>query len=146
MSLNDKETLPIEKSTKQKEIQVVDMENLTKIILIVATYTFLVEKKSLLNNKSINHKKKISKTRTRTSDLTSNTSFSLIWKNYWTYHIWMENSRYLVSIPINTQQIPSVTLDITQTVYKCLVWQIRNLLTQISWISLIKNYFDLSKN
>jgi hypothetical protein len=78
MSLNDKETLPIEKSTKQKEIQVADMENLTKIILIVAIYTFLVEKKSLLNNKSINHKKKISKTRTRTSNMTSNTSFSLI--------------------------------------------------------------------
>jgi len=74
MSLNDKETLPIEKSAKQKEIQVVDM----KIILIVATYTFLVEKKSLLNNKSTNHKKTNSKTRTRTSGLTSNTSFSLI--------------------------------------------------------------------
>jgi hypothetical protein len=78
MSLNDKETLPIEKSAKQKEIQVVDMENLTKIILIVVTYTFLVEKKSLLNNKSTNHKKTNSKTRTRTSGLTSNTSFSLI--------------------------------------------------------------------
>jgi hypothetical protein len=74
MSLNDKETLPIEKSAKQKEIQVVDM----KIILIVATYTFLVEKKSLLNNKSTNHKKTNSKTGTRTSGLTSNTSFFLI--------------------------------------------------------------------
>jgi len=146
MSLNDKETLPIEKSAKQKEIQVADMKNLAKIILIVATYTFLVEKKSLLNNKSTNHKKTNSKTGTRTSGLTSNTSFFLIWKNYWTYHKWMENSRCLVFTQLTHNKIPSVTLGITQTVYKGLVWHIRNLLTQISWISLIKNYFDLSKN
>ena len=42
MSLNDKKTLPKRKSTKKK--QVVDLETLTKIIPIVATYIVLVKK------------------------------------------------------------------------------------------------------
>ena len=48
-------------------------ESLAKIILIVAIYAFLVEKKSLLNNKSTNHKKKKSiKIGTTTFILVSN--------------------------------------------------------------------------
>jgi hypothetical protein len=49
MSFNNKKTFLMRKSTKQKETQVADMKNLAKIISIVTTYVFLVEKKSLLN-------------------------------------------------------------------------------------------------
>jgi hypothetical protein len=49
VSLNNSETFPTRKSTKQKETQVADMKTLAKIILIVTTYVFLVEKKPLLN-------------------------------------------------------------------------------------------------
>ena len=51
MSLNDKKTLSMRKSTKLKEIQVDDMEILAKTFSIVATYIIFVEKKSLLNKK-----------------------------------------------------------------------------------------------
>jgi hypothetical protein len=37
VSLNDKETLSMRKSTKQKKTQVADMKNLAKIISIIAT-------------------------------------------------------------------------------------------------------------
>jgi hypothetical protein len=61
MSLNDKKTLPIRKSTKQKETQVVDMETLAKIIPTIAIYIVFVEKKSLLNKKSIIIRKLVAK-------------------------------------------------------------------------------------
>jgi hypothetical protein len=77
MSLNDKETLPMRKSTKQKRKQVVDMKNLAKIIPISSTYAFIVEKKSLINKKSINHMETNNKTRTTTFDLNFDTSFFL---------------------------------------------------------------------
>jgi uncharacterized membrane protein (GlpM family) len=51
VSLNDKKTLSMRKSTKLKEIQVDDMETLAKTFSIVATYIVFVEKKSLLNKK-----------------------------------------------------------------------------------------------
>jgi len=51
VSLNDKKTLSMRKSTKLKEIQVDDMEILAKTFSIVATYIIFVEKKSLLNKK-----------------------------------------------------------------------------------------------
>ena len=54
------------------------MKTLDKIILIFATYAFLVEKKSLLNKKFTNHKETNSRTCTTTSSLISNTSFSLV--------------------------------------------------------------------
>jgi hypothetical protein len=54
MSLNDK--ILMRKSIKQKETQVDDMKNLTKIISIATNYAFLIEKKSLLNKKSTNNK------------------------------------------------------------------------------------------
>jgi len=78
MSLNDKETLPKRKSKKYKETQVTDMKTITKIISIAITYVFLIEKESLLNKKSINHKETNSKTIITTSELTSNMSFSFI--------------------------------------------------------------------
>ena len=62
---------------KKKYIHVDDMKTLDKIILIFATYAFLVEKKSLLN-KFTNHKETNSRTCTTTSSLISNTSFSLV--------------------------------------------------------------------
>jgi hypothetical protein len=37
VSLNDKETLSMRKSTKPKKTQVADMKNLAKIISIIAT-------------------------------------------------------------------------------------------------------------
>ena len=46
MSLNDKETLSIrkdKKNIKQKETQVDDIETLTKIIIIIVIYAFLVQ-------------------------------------------------------------------------------------------------------
>jgi hypothetical protein len=61
MSLNDKKTLPTRKSTKQKETQVVDMETLAKIIPTIAIYIVFVEKKSLLNKKSIIIRKLVAK-------------------------------------------------------------------------------------
>jgi hypothetical protein len=55
--------LSIRKSTKKKgEKQVVDMENLAKIISIATIYDVLVEKESLLNKKSINYKETNSQT------------------------------------------------------------------------------------
>jgi hypothetical protein len=54
--LNDKGTLPTRKFIKEKETQVVDIETLAKIILIASIYIVLIEKKSLLNKKSTNHK------------------------------------------------------------------------------------------
>jgi hypothetical protein len=77
MSLNDKETLPMRKSTKQKRKQVVDMKTLVKIIPISSTYAFIVEKKSMINKKSINHMETNNKTRTTTFDLNFDTSFFL---------------------------------------------------------------------
>ena len=56
MFLNDKKTLLMRKSIKQKETQVDDMKNFTKIISIATNYAFLIEKKSLLNKKSTNNK------------------------------------------------------------------------------------------
>ena len=56
MSLNDKENFSTRKSTKQKVMQVVDLETLAKIISIAATYIILMEKESLLNKNSTNHK------------------------------------------------------------------------------------------
>jgi hypothetical protein len=61
MSLNDKKTLPTRKSTKQKETQVVDMETLAKIIPTIAIYIVFVEKKFLLNKKSIIIRKLVAK-------------------------------------------------------------------------------------
>jgi hypothetical protein len=61
MSLNDKKTLATRKSTKQKETQVVDMETLAKIIPTIAIYIVFVEKKSLLNKKSIIIRKLVAK-------------------------------------------------------------------------------------
>jgi hypothetical protein len=55
MSLNDKKTLLIRKSTKKKKTQVVDMETFAKTILIFAFYDFLTEKESFLNKNSINY-------------------------------------------------------------------------------------------
>ena len=114
MSFNNKKTLLMRKSTKQKETQVADMKNLTKIISIVTTYVFLVENKSLLNKKSTNHKKTNSKTRTTTSNLTSNTLLSLVLMNYWSY---------LISIlsQLELQQVPRIVSNMTQTVHKYLV-------------------------
>ena len=63
---------------KKKYIHVDDMKTLDKIILIFATYAFLVEKKSLLNKKFTNHKGTNSRTCTTTSSLISNTSFSFV--------------------------------------------------------------------
>jgi hypothetical protein len=82
MFLNNKETLSMRRSMEQNEIQIDDIETLVKIILIVVTYDFLIQKKSLLNKKSINHKETNSNTCTTTSSLTSNTSVFFIWMNY----------------------------------------------------------------
>jgi hypothetical protein len=82
MFLNNKETLSMRRSMEQNEIQIDDIETLVKIILIVVTYDFLIQKKSLLNKKSINHKETNSNTCTTTSSLTSNTSFFFFWMNY----------------------------------------------------------------
>jgi hypothetical protein len=94
VSLNDKETLLMKKSIKQKEIQVANMKTLAKIISIVATYVFLVENESLLNNKFINHEETNNEIHTTTSSLTSNILFSLIW---------MEILRCLVFIPFRIE-------------------------------------------
>jgi hypothetical protein len=82
MFLNNKETLSMRRSMEQNEIQIDDIETLVKIILIVVTYDFLVQNKSLLNKKSINHKETNSNTCTTTSSMTSNTLFFFIWMNY----------------------------------------------------------------
>jgi uncharacterized protein YqhQ len=77
VSLNDNKTLLIKKYTKKKkETQFASMETLFKIIIIIATYIFLVEKKPLLDKKFTNHRKTTDKTRKRTYGLTSNTVFS----------------------------------------------------------------------
>jgi len=52
MFLNDTYTLSMRKSTKQKKIQVADMETLIKIIPIVSTYIVLIEKEFLLKRSS----------------------------------------------------------------------------------------------
>jgi hypothetical protein len=90
---------PIRKYIKQKETQVDHMKTLARIIIIVVTYAFLVEDKSLLNKKSTNHKEIKNKNHTLTYDLTSNTLFHLVWINYWVQHIWMEGLQCLVFSP-----------------------------------------------
>ena len=64
------------KSTKHKEKQFVDMKTLTKIIIIVSIYTIPVQKESLLNKKSIDHKKTNYKTCITTFGLFINMLFS----------------------------------------------------------------------
>ena len=81
MSLDNKETLPIKKSTKQKETQVANIEILTKIILILATCIVLVEKKSFLNKRSTNRKETNRKTYIIAFDFTSNMLFFFFWMN-----------------------------------------------------------------
>ena len=61
MFLNDEKTLPMRKSTKQKETHIANKKTLAKIILIVVTYAFLIVKEFQLNKSPQIIRKQIAK-------------------------------------------------------------------------------------